>query len=354
MLARYSEPNKYSNVLSRVNYFIPSTLTKSIASLFRNWIKPSIFSLGLFWGKQEQMDDQVKKIAQTKMVAAGYCLSKNARALQEITTNSTEVNNGYDCGEDSFFVDQNNGSFGVADGVGSWSTKGVDPGEIARKLMLNSRDEIAKGQVDPREALNSAYTTIVEKKQVAAGSATACVLNITDGKLNTANLGDSGFIILRPTLNDATEFDIVYKSTEQQLYFNCPKQLSVIPPDTPNAKNYIRNSPKEADKLQFDVQDGDVVIAATDGLFDNVYNTEIVREVSQTCKQIPKGGNYEAEIARRLVIKARRTASDRSVLFTPFSDSAYKNGLVHRGGKLDDITCIVARVVDNQVNRSKL
>jgi protein phosphatase PTC7 len=334
---------------------ISPTIMKSLGVIFNRLTKHSL-ALAMFFGSKVKEENKYTNSESTHIIAAGYCLNKKARTLQNVQPNSKGINNSYDCGEDAFFVDVENGSFGVADGVGSWSTKGVDPGEIARKLMSNSRDAIAHGEKDPLNALDSAYSTIINKKQVSAGSSTACILHISNGKLNTANLGDSGFIILRPLKSDSCNYDIIYKSVEQQLYFNCPKQLSVIPPNTPNAMNFVQNSPKEADKEQFDVFDGDLVIAATDGLFDNLYNHDILQVVSLTCKEMQGKQNYEVELARRLVLKARKVATDHTAMFTPFSDNAYRNGMYHRGGKPDDITCVVARVVvnSNGINRSKL
>jgi protein phosphatase PTC7 len=327
-------------------YPILSTLTQSVSSFIRNALKPS--TMWAFWIKPNTQQQQPQQNPETQqksvnatMIAAGYCLSKKARVLQDVKPHVNEnVNNSYDCGEDAYFVDQH--ALGVADGVGSWSNKGVDPGEIARKLMINSRVEINNGENDPRNALAKAYNTIVTKKQVKAGSSTACVLNLSNGKLTTANLGDSGFILLRPFEGYPCEYEIIYKSPEQQVYFNCPKQLSVVPPETPNARNYIQSNPKEADKQQFDVQDGDLIICATDGLFDNLYNHQILKEASETCRDV--GENYQVELARRLVIKARRVATDRTTFQTPFSDNASRNGYPHRGGKPDDITCVVARI----------
>jgi protein phosphatase PTC7 len=276
------------------------------------------------------------------LTTAGYCLGKKARELQPVRPNSDRVNNTYDCGEDAFFIDQKTKSFGVADGVGGWSGKGIDPGEIARRIMTNSRDAFNNGETNPRNALTTAYNTIVEKKQVKAGGSTACVITVANGKLNTANLGDSGFMILRPYEGYPCEYGIFYKSPEQQLYFNCPKQLSIIPPETPNARNYVQTNPKEADLCEFDVKDGDLIICATDGLFDNLYNHQILQEVSMTCQNTKE--NFQMELAKNLVLRARKVAMDRNTWQTPFSDNAYRSGVPHHGGKPDDITVVVSSI----------
>lgn len=57
------------------------------------------------------------------------------------------------------------------------------------------------------------------------GGSTACVLSLdtNSGMLYTANIGDSGYIILRGG-------QIIEESQKQTHYFNCPFQLSNPPP----------------------------------------------------------------------------------------------------------------------------
>ena len=58
-----------------------------------------------------------------------------------------------------------------------------------------------------------------------SGSSTACVivLNRETCHVYTANIGDSGFVIVR-------HGEVVHRSEEQQHYFNTPFQLSLPPP----------------------------------------------------------------------------------------------------------------------------
>jgi protein phosphatase PTC7 len=95
------------------------------------------------------------------------------------------------------------------------------------------------------------------------GSSTACVLilNRETSTVYTANIGDSGFIVVR-------KGEIVHKSEEQQHYFNTPFQLSLPPPG--NQNRVLSDSPESADRNSFPVEDGDVILVATDGVFDNV------------------------------------------------------------------------------------
>ena len=66
------------------------------------------------------------------------------------------------------------------------------------------------------------------------GSSTACivVLNKDTCTVQTANIGDSGFVVVRAG-------KVVHKSEEQQHYFNTPFQLSLPPPS--HADSVIRD-----------------------------------------------------------------------------------------------------------------
>lgn len=57
------------------------------------------------------------------------------------------------------------------------------------------------------------------------GSSTACIVSLhrEERTIYTANLGDSGFLIIR-------DGEVVHRSLEQQHYFNTPFQLAVAPP----------------------------------------------------------------------------------------------------------------------------
>lgn len=60
---------------------------------------------------------------------------------------------------------------------------------------------------------------------IVLGSSTACViiLNKETSSIYAANIGDSGFVVVR-------KGEVVHRSSEQQHYFNTPFQLSLPPP----------------------------------------------------------------------------------------------------------------------------
>ncbi len=92
-----------------------------------------------------------------------------------------------------------------------------------------------------------------ENKQQIIGSSTACLMMLshTDLKLYTANIGDSGFLVLR-------QGEVVHRSQEQQHYFNTPFQLSLPPPELQS--EVLSDRPESADQYEFSVEDGDVIL----------------------------------------------------------------------------------------------
>ncbi|KAG1653582.1 hypothetical protein FOA52_010134 [Chlamydomonas sp. UWO 241] len=136
-------------------------------------------------------------------------------------------------GEDAHFIsDYGGGAIGVADGVGGWQEAGINPAEYSRTLMrvahaylegtltefteeeLEAR--IAGGDVfiDPRGTLHAAHI-----RTKVAGSSTAMVMQLDQERqsLVAANVGDSGFIVIRGP-------KIVARSRALQHYFDCPLQ----------------------------------------------------------------------------------------------------------------------------------
>ena len=75
-----------------------------------------------------------------------------------------------------------------------------------------------------KELLSKGYKQLLEDKQCIIGSSTACMVALHKEKsiLHTANLGDSGFVVIRKNI-------IVHRSQEQQHYFNSPFQLAIHP-----------------------------------------------------------------------------------------------------------------------------
>ncbi|KAF5941163.1 hypothetical protein HYC85_022330 [Camellia sinensis] len=228
-------------------------------------------------------------------------------------------------GDDAHFICPKQQTIGVADGVGGWARKGVDPGEYARELIANSvmatLDQPKGTVVDPKEVLNHAFLNTE-----ARGSSTACILTLSGNILHAVNVGDSGFVLMRGG-------EIVYRSPVQQHRFNCPYQLG-----------NTNDNPSLAKELKVRVIEGDIIVAGTDGLFDNLDSSDIEQAVNR--------GLDEDIMPPALAWNIARFAYYRSVdcdAESPFAKAAQEAGYKLTGGKIDDITVIVAYIVSSDL-----
>lgn len=87
------------------------------------------------------------------------------------------------------------------------------------------------------------------------------------------------------------------------------------------------------------VAPGDVIVAGTDGLFDNLHNDEITAVVEHAAKM----GLEPHMTAQKIAALARERALDKFGQ-TPFSTAAQKVGFPYYGGKLDDLTVVVSYI----------
>ena len=126
--------------------------------------------------------------------------------------NSPQIEKGI-IGEDAFFIQSQDNCdvIGVADGVGGWSSIGVDPSIFSSNLMRQCKRIVEKDDLKiftknsplnistPVKLLEQAYRNMtLVSDQNLIGSATACILcfDYTTNNLLSANLGDSGFVVI--------------------------------------------------------------------------------------------------------------------------------------------------------------
>jgi len=227
---------------------------------------------------------------------------------------------------------------GVADGVGGWRQYGVDPGLFSNHLMRSCERLVQAGFFQsntPSKLLEQGFREMQENKQQIVGSSTACLMMLchSDLKLYTANIGDSGFLVVRCG-------EVVHRSQEQQHYFNTPFQLSL--PPTELQSEVLADRPDAADQYAFSVEDGDVILLATDGIFDNVPDRLLVEEMDKV--QHCKDELVLQQSANTIALMARRLSRDSQFL-SPFSINALAAGIeAGPGGKPDDITVLLATV----------
>lgn len=208
-----------------------------------------------------------------------------------------------DSGEDAFFVsrvgsdpsteprDQPDAerypeavAFAVADGVGGWTESRVDPADFSHGICAYMAQSALSWsqpaeQLRPKQLLQAGYDQIVADPAVKAGGSTASVgVALPDGRVELANLGDSGSVLLRRAA-------VHTYSTPQTHGFNTPYQLSIIPPRMRAQANifggsFLEDFPRDASVSNVQMQHGDVLMLATDGVFDNLNNQDILKLVT--------------------------------------------------------------------------
>jgi len=199
-------------------------------------------------------------------------------------------------GQDAFFVSRLGAvpgevALGVADGVGGWMDSGVDPADFSHAFCdymaaaASSTPATTTGgkgaPLTARKLMQKGYEAVCHDPTIKAGGSTAIVGLLTDqGVLEVANLGDSGFILLR--------LNRVHACSDPQTHaFNTPYQLSVVPPSmlmraAAFGGAQLMDQPRDAEVTRHRLRHGDVLVFASDGLWDNLFNQDILRIVSQT------------------------------------------------------------------------
>ena len=153
-------------------------------------------------------------------------------------------------------------------------------------------------------------------------------------QLYTANIGDSGLLVVR-------DGKVIHRSSEQQHYFNTPFQLSLPPSEM--ASDVLSDRPEAADRYQFNVEDGDVIVLATDGVFDNVPDALLVEQI-ESIKGCTNDLVKIQQCCNSIAFLARQLSRDENFL-SPFAKNAILNGYVDvKGGKEDDVTVVLAAV----------
>ena len=127
------------------------------------------------------------------------------------------------------------------------------------KSLLGS--DAAAWTPDPVDYLQSAYEKTKEATGEWLGTTTSvgALLHHTgdhdspQAKLFVTNLGDSQVMVVRPSSGE-----IIYKTTEQWHWFDCPRQLGNETHPTHPRQNAVVDS--------VDVEEGDIVLAMSDGV----------------------------------------------------------------------------------------
>jgi serine/threonine protein phosphatase PrpC len=311
-----------------------------------------------------------------RMVAGAYCIPHPEKA--------------HSGGADSFYIHDGGLSLGVADGVGEWEWRfKCSPRAFADELMAGCKDAIADTtrdlNFDPqkgaKQLLQCGYDAAIPSRSFGSSTALVTALSGSTGILGVANLGDSAMMQLRRQSNGRLAgMRFVGCTREQQHSFNCPYQLACMPTEADfprllaegksalvtavkRSRHVRQDVPEDADGYALNLEEGDLLVLGTDGLFDNLHQHEIQELASQAISPHEASERFElrdhmlastaandsaSTAPGRLAEALARAALHRSLDVkgrSPFSVNAQKAGLHHVGGKMDDITVVCAWVV---------
>ena len=227
----------------------------------------------------------------------------------------------------------------VCDGVGGWAARGIDSGAYSRALCAGAaralQDAAAEERLQfllpkPLLLLQAGYQHACGER--LEGSSTALVALLDGDRLRTASLGDCVLLVIRGE-------EVVFRTAESLHAFNFPFQLGPA----------SRDGPDSATEQECVVQAGDVLVAASDGLFDNVHDAEIASIVSNyepAAEEVEAEEGSSGEGLAGALGRVALAVARSSVAKSPFGKQMYQEqGTLYRGGKMDDITVLAANVV---------
>ena len=142
-------------------------------------------------------------------------------------------------------------------------------------------------------------------------------------------------MVLRPK-----DQEVIYKTSEQWHWFDCPRQLGTNSPDIPSVNAVM-------DKIS--LQENDIVLAMSDGVPDNLWEHEILQNVLESIRTWDQDLKTESSedrngsvgssmlfIAQELV-KAARVIAEDPFAESPFMERAVEEGLALEGGEETNI-----------------
>lgn len=285
----------------------------------------------------------------------------------------------------------------VADGVGSWREYGVDPRDFSHRLMeecenvldeASAKCHLSKADnkdycrmLSPAELLAKSYEKTKAANIIGSSTVCVCLFDSVHHQLHFSNIGDSGIIVLRhidsdvagalrrdkttPRVDRKSDLRVAFVSQQQLKSFNHPFQMGWTGEEIDDPNTSFKRA-SESCTSSVHILRGDIIIMATDGLFDNVDVEDIAAialDWEQKHKFIDEKGrsgrnkrwasgnsltNLSAEaipsLADTLCQKARENSLDSS-LDSPFALLAKDNDIMWSGGMPDDCTVIAMHVV---------
>lgn len=157
--------------------------------------------------------------------------------------------------------------------------------------------------------------------------------------LYVTNVGDSKVVVIRPS-----ERRLIFRTSEQWHWFDCPMQLGTNSIDTPR-DNAVMSTVA--------LREDDLVLALSDGVTDNLYEQELLSITLDSLRRWDKGQTEEdrhdefsdewlpdpALAENRMVFVARELLKAACLIAqdpmgeSPYMEKAIDEGLTYQGGE---------------------
>ncbi|KAI3715783.1 hypothetical protein L6452_22770 [Arctium lappa] len=214
------------------------------------------------------------KVIREEIYLTGYFLSSGAALLEHPFKALTG-------GDDAYFV-AGSKWLGIANGVSQWSFEGTVPGVYAQELLRTCEEIVLDASSAPMSNPVELLCRGVKETNMS-GSSNVLIANFNDQALHVANIGDTGFLIIR--------HGAIYKKSSPLLHeFHFSLQVDEC--DDPL---------QLVEEHRIELDEGDIIVSATDGLFDNLYERDIAMIVSKSLQ----AGMKPQEIANVLATRAQ-------------------------------------------------
>lgn len=233
----------------------------------------------------------------------------------------------------------------IADGVSGWESKGEQSSsgiwarsmlETLSRLMTEYKVSHVPHNLNDRDIeqiLDDTYlhTSHLMDLQGLKGSSTLVMGMLSGELLKMISIGDSKIYIVR-------NGEIIKTNEEQMVSDMCPGQIGT------QTLNVMPSQICWVDEIV--LQENDIICMCSDGISDNLYEWEILDLLNE---YLNKKNDNIRKVANRMMAKAKQVAFDDHAL-TPYNEKVNKvhSGANSIGGKLDDMSLAIAKVVLNK------
>lgn len=237
----------------------------------------------------------------------------------------------------------------VADGISGWELKGkqCSLGIWARSMLETTSRLMTEYKLshfphhlnkrDIEQILDDSYlhTSHLMDLQGLKGSSTLILGMLSGDTLKYINIGDSKLYVVR-------DGEIVALNQEQMVDYLCPQQIGT------QTLNLLPSEMASVDEIQ--LQPEDLIVMCSDGISDNLYDWEILQFLDEFLNF--KKDNMRV-VASKILAKCKLVAYDDNA-YTPYNEKINKlpenrfGKNLSLGGKLDDMSLCIAKVVPNK------